>query len=181
MSEAQIASNTLPASAAPRICPACGGENAPDAVFCAHPPCHKALGDFKYVCEEMLAERRWHEMLAEKATAFIGKPQFVLVHALWFILWVAINTGAFAVIRAFDMYPFGLLGILLAAEAIFITGFVLISQNRQNAYADKRAELDYEVNVRTYREIARIDARLDQVLERMERLEASLRASHSGE
>jgi len=53
----------------------------------------------------------------------------------------------------FDPAPFGLPGIILAAEAVLIAGFVLITQNRQNAYADKRGELDYEVSVRTYREI----------------------------
>jgi uncharacterized membrane protein len=58
--------------------------------------------------------------------------------------------------RRFDDYPFSLLGILLAIEAIFVTGFLLITQNRQSQHADKRAELDYEVNVRTYREILEI-------------------------
>lgn len=61
-------------------------------------------------------------------------------------------------------------------EAIFITGFLLISQNRQNAHADKRAELDYEVNVRTYREIHEIDAMLRTVVDRLEKLEAAVRS-----
>ncbi len=158
---------------APVICPVCGGENAPDAVFCANPACHKALGEFKYVLEELKAEAHWHEVLAEKVTAFIGKPHFLAVHAVWFALWVAINTGAFAFIRRFDEYPFGLLGIILGAEAIFITGWVLISNNRQNAHADKRAELDYEVSVRNYRQISSIDTRLNEILQRLERLESA--------
>ena len=61
-------------------------------------------------------------------------------------------------------------------EAIFITGFLLIGQNRQNAHADKRAELDYEVNVRTYREIHEIDAMLRTVVDRLEKLEAAVRS-----
>jgi hypothetical protein len=60
-------------------------------------------------------------------------------------------------------------------EAIFITGFLLISNNRQSAHADKRAELDYEVNVRTYRHIHQIDTRLRAIGERLERLEADVR------
>jgi uncharacterized membrane protein len=158
---------------APLICPVCGGENAPDAVFCANPACHKALGEFKYVLEELREEAQWHELLAEKVTAFIGKPHFLAVHALWLALWVAINTGVFAFIRKFDEYPFGLLGLILAAEAIFITGWILISNNRQNAHADKRAELDYEVSVRNYRQIRHIDATLNTILERLERLESA--------
>src|SRR5438128_2842186 len=114
-------------------CPACGGSNPPDAVFCGNPACHKALGDFKYVLEELRSEARWHEVLAEKITAFIGKPHFLVVHGLWFALWVAINSGIFAFIRKFDEYPYGLLGIILAAEAVLITGVVLISNNRQSA------------------------------------------------
>jgi len=85
------------------------------------------------------------------------------VHAFWFAIWVAINTGVLALVRTFDSYPFGLLSIILAIEAIFITGFLLISQNRQNVHADKRAELDYEVNVRTYREIRQIKAMLQEL------------------
>src|SRR6185436_21157977 len=138
---------------------------------CGNPICGKALGEFRYVREELLAAARWYEKLADRVTAFVGKPHFLLVHVFWFALWVALNTGLVAVMAHFDEYPFGLLGIILAIEAIFITGFVLISQNRQNAHADKRAELDYEVNVRTYREIHEIDAMLRAIMERLERVE----------
>ena len=131
------------------ICPACGTENASDAVFCASTSCHKALGEFEYVHEVLKSETLWHEALAAKVSSFIGNPSFFVVHAFWFAIWVAINTGVLALVRVFDAYPFGLLSIILAIEAIFITGFLLISQNRQGVHADKRAELDYEVNVRT--------------------------------
>jgi len=159
-------------AATPQICPACGGENQPDAVFCDHPPCHKALGNFKYVTEELIAEAKWHEALAERTTAFIGKPHFLLAHGVWFFIWIALNTGLVMGVTHFDAYPFSLLGIILAAEAIFITGFLLVTQNRQNAHASKRAELDYEVNVRTYREIARIEGKLDALIERLSGFEA---------
>ncbi len=175
--EPQVARATSPAAArcdlsdvsadrapATLACPSCGDENPVQAVFCANPACHKALGEFRYVREELLEQTRWHETLAERATSFIGKPHFVVAHVLLFAAWVGVNTGLVALVRAFDVYPFGLLGILLAVEAIFITGFLLISQNRQNVHADKRAELDYEVNVRTYREIHEIKAMLQATL-----------------
>jgi len=151
------------------VCPACGGENRTDAVFCATAGCGKALGPFRYVREELRAEARWHETLADRVVAFVGHANFLVVHAAWFALWVAINTGAFAIVRRFDDYPYSLLGILLSIEAIFVTGFVLISQNRQGAHADKRAELDYEVNVRTYREIGDIREALRRLEERLDR------------
>jgi len=105
-------------------------------------------------------EARWHETLAERGTAFIGKPHFLVVHGIWFFIWIAINTGVIAVVHKFDDYPFGFWDHS-RAEAIIISGFVLISQNRQNAHSSKRAELDYEVSVRTYRDINGIEAKLD--------------------
>ena len=162
-----------------RICPACGGRNEVDAVFCANPACHKALGEFKYVREELLAGASWHETLAERATQFIGKPHFLVAHVFWMLLWIGVNTGLIAMIRRFDDYPFSLLGLMLTAEAIFITGFLLISQNRQNAHADKRAELDYEVSVRTYREVVKIEALMSSLSQRVERLEAGTAQSVS--
>lgn len=155
----------------PIICPVCNGENPPDAVFCGNPACCKALGEFRYVREELTAA--WHERMADRVAGFVGRPQFLAVHALWFLFWVAVNTGALAVVTRFDDYPFGLLGIILSIEAIFITGFLLISQNRQSTHADKRAELDYEVNVRTYREIHEIDTLLRAILARLDRLEGA--------
>jgi uncharacterized membrane protein len=160
-------------SAVTIACPVCGGENAPDAVFCANPACHKALGEMRYVLEELKKEAHWHETLAEKTVAFIGKPHFIIAHVAWFAVWAALNSGLFAFVRQFDEYPYVLLGIILAAEAIFLTGFILISSNRQAAHADKRAELDYEASVRTYRHIQAIDDRLERLLDRLESLEAA--------
>ena len=141
------------AATAPVICPACGGANNSDAVFCANPACRKALGPFDYVQEELAAEARWYERVADRAASLISRPHFLAVHTVWFALWLAVNTGLFALVGRFDDYPFSLLGFILSVESVFVTGFVLISQRRQRAHADKRAELDYEVGVRTYREI----------------------------
>jgi uncharacterized membrane protein len=152
-------------------CPACGGENSADAIFCANPECHKALGDFRYVTEEIKRETKPHQEIADRVTSFIGHPYFLVVHTLWFVLWVAINTGLFMIARQFDAYPFSLLGIVLSIEAIFITGFLLISQNRQSAHADKRAELDYEVNVRTFRDIQQIKSILSRLEDRINKVE----------
>ena len=161
-------------------CPVCGGNNPPEAIFCSNPVCHKALGEFKYVKEELLAEARWYEILADCIADLIAKPHFLAAHSLWFVLWIAINTGIIAIAQRFDEYPFGLLGIILSIEAIFITEFLLISNNRQSAHANKRAELDHEVNVRTYRLINKTDAVLRDMMERLEKLEAGVVADVSG-
>lgn len=135
------------------VCPACGGANDARAVFCANPACRKALGPFDYVQEELAAGARWYERVSDRAASLISRPHFLAVHSLWFAVWLAVNTGLFALVGRFDDYPYSLLSFILSIESVFITGFVLISQRRQRSYADKRAELDYEVGVRTYREI----------------------------
>ena len=156
-------------------CPRCGGENSADAVFCRNPDCRKALGNFPFAAEEIERDSKPHEKVADRVAAFIGNPYFIVIHALWFILWVAINTGLITMSARFDDYPFGLLGIILSIEAIFITGFLLISQNRQSSFAEKRSELDYEVNVRTFREIQSVKQLLGSMEQRIESIEESLR------
>lgn len=143
------------------ICPACGGYNPVDAVFCGNHACHKALGEFKYVLEELLASKTWIERLADRVTLFVSRPQFIFLHVVWFMVWILANEGYIGIVKGFDNYPYGLLGIILAIEAVLITGFLLISQHHQYNYSEKRAELDYEINIRSYRKLLEIEKRLD--------------------
>lgn len=172
--EAQEATPTAPAGAL-IVCPACGGINPPDAVFCGKATCHKALSDFPYVLEALRAEASWHHVLADHVTAVIVKPYFVGAHILWFAGWAALNTGVFGFVRIFDEYPFFLLVTILAIETLLITIFVLISNIRQSTHADTRAECDYEVNVRSYREITKMHAIMQGLIDRLEQLEAKER------
>lgn len=165
-----------PVATAQLSCPACGGANSSAAVFCANAACGKALGPFAYVLEELTADTRWYERLADRATDFISRPHFLVAHSLWFLLWLLLNTGLFAIVGKFDDYPYNLLGLILSVESIFITGFLLISQNRQNAHAAKRAELDYEVNVRTYREIDELKALAQTMQAQLAQVETTLRS-----
>lgn len=174
MSSESVVGAVTPDGPAPITCPRCGGENPADAVFCANPQCHKALGEMPFVLEELAMEARWHELLAERAAGFVGRPQFLLVHAAWFGLWIAINLGFLAFIRRFDEYPFGLLGTLLGIEAIFITGFLLINDRRQSVHEEKRAQLDYEVSVRNHRELHHLGEEVQRLREQLDRLEAAV-------
>ena len=101
------------------------------------------------------------ERLADWITAFAGSLRFVYLHTAWFGLWIIINLGLVAavvggLIQPFDPFPFGLLTMIVSLEAIFLSTFVMISQNRQAAIADHRAELDYQVNVQAEAEIAKL-------------------------
>lgn len=153
------------------ICPVCAGHNAADAVFCANPECRKALGEFDFADELVLAETSRLEKLAEAIATVAGRPHFVTAHVIWFTLWVIFNSGLIASVAVFDVYPYSLLGIILSIEATLITSFLLISNNRQSAYADKRAQMDYEVNVKTYRLISRLMDSIETLDNRLKNLE----------
>lgn len=150
------------------ICPECGGENPENAVFCnlycGDHYCHKALGEFRYVLEELESEKTKIHHLADEVSAFISHPYFILLYVVWFSTWILANEGYLGPIQHFDDFPFGLLSFILAIEAVFITGFLLISESKQANYSEKRAELDYEVNVRTYRKLLELEKRMEQLL-----------------
>lgn len=81
---------------------------------------------------------------------------------LAFGVWIAFNVGWFGG-KPFDPFPFSLLTLIVSLEAIFLSTFVLISQNRAGAVADKRAELDLQINLLAEHEITRLLALMDAV------------------
>jgi hypothetical protein len=85
---------------------------------------------------------------ADHVTAFAGSLNFVYLHAFWFGLWIVCNTGLFGRRLEFDRFPFGLLTMVVSLEAIFLSTFVMVSQNRQAARSDIRSQLDFETNLR---------------------------------
>ena len=89
------------------------------------------------------------DRIADTITTFAGSMQFVYLHSAWFVVWIALNLGILGASLAFDKFPFGLLTMIVSLEAIFLSTFVMISQNRQAARADIRAKLDFETNLRS--------------------------------
>ena len=89
---------------------------------------------------ETVSRRSFQERIADTITAFSGNMSFVYLHALWFGLWVLLNTDWLG-IRPFDRFPYSLLTMIVSLEAIFLSTFVLISQNRSGAETDRRADL----------------------------------------
>jgi len=151
------------------VCPGCGMPHPMDAIFCSG--CGKAVAELRYVREEFSQSLHRHEKIADTVTRFVGRPPYFVAHIVWFALWILVNSGLVAMIHRFDNPPFNLLALLLAIEAVFMTGFLLISQNREAAYESKRAELDYEINVRNYRQLQIIAERLERIEERLRTLE----------
>jgi uncharacterized membrane protein len=105
--------------------------------------------------------------LADAITRFTGSMGSVYVHMGLFGGWVVVNVGLVPGIRPFDPFPFVMLAALASVEAIFLTTFVLISQNRQAEMADKRAELDLQVGLLSEHEVTRLMQLVDAIAQRL--------------
>ena len=110
--------------------------------------------------------RTAEERLADAITDFSGRMHFVYFHIIWFGIWILINLGYFG-IQPFDPYPFGLLTMVVSLEAIFLATFVLISQNRLSAEADRRADLDLQIGLLAEHELTRAIKMLDAIQDKM--------------
>jgi len=93
--------------------------------------------------------------------------RFVVFHVVWFSTWIAINAEGVPGVPAFDPFPYSLLTMIVSLEAIFLSAFLLVSQNRMQELAEQRAELDLHVNLLAEREAT-------EVLRKLTRLEAAL-------
>ena len=85
-----------------------------------------------------------------------SRKRNVYLHAVWFIVWITINLRWIPGVKPFDPFPFGLLTMIVSLEAIFLSTFVLVSQNRMTVLADKRADLDLQINLLSEYEVTRI-------------------------
>ena len=111
-------------------------------------------------------KRTTEERIADAITDFSGRMYFVYFHIIWFGIWILLNLGYFG-IKPFDPYPFGLLTMVVSLEAIFLATFVLISQNRLSAEADKRADLDLQMDLLTEYELTRVIKMLDVIQDKL--------------
>ena len=106
------------------------------------------------------------QRVADWIAWFSGSMPFLALNTAWFLAWVFINTFNLG-IRQFDPYPFGLLTMIVSLEAIFLSIFVLISQNRQADKDRVRSNIDYEVNVKAEMEVAYLHEKTDRLHEKM--------------
>jgi len=110
--------------------------------------------------------RGLQERLADTITTFSGRMVFVYVHIIWFGLWILLNTGRLG-IPPFDPFPYGLLTMIVSLEAIFLSTFVLISQNRLSEEAEGRANLSLQIGMLTEHETTRILQMLDAIQDKL--------------
>jgi uncharacterized membrane protein len=147
--------------------------------------------------------RKVQDKAADAITAFTGSMTFVVIHLVIFGLWIIINLGWIPFIPKFDA-SFVILAMVASVEAIFLSTFVLITQNRMAAMADKRADLDVQISLLTEHELTRAitllraislklqlheaddpelselarDVQPEKVLDRIEQTESSIHTQH---
>lgn len=110
------------------------------------------------------------EKIADHVTRFTGSMLFVYIHLVLFGIWIIWNVGWFG-LKPFDP-SFVVLAMFASVEAIFLSTFVLISQNRMNVQADKRADLDLQVSLLTEHEVTRLITIISAMAKKMDIQEA---------
>ena len=118
------------------------------------------------VNEEMEEHSTPLQRVADWIAWFSGSMPFLMINGGWFIIWILLNTVHIG-ISQFDPYPFGLLTMIVSLEAIFLSCFVLVSQNRQAEKDRVRADIEYEVNVKAELEVTHLHEKTDRIYENM--------------
>ena len=116
--------------------------------------------------EKAAQERTALQCAADRIVAVAGRESTVAIHAICFALWITLNSGI-AGIRPFDPFPFVFLTMIVSLEAIFLTLFVLATQNRMTVDADRRAHLDLQVNLLSEQEMTLVLQMLREVCEHL--------------
>jgi CRP/FNR family cyclic AMP-dependent transcriptional regulator len=114
---------------------------------------------------------------ADWISDFSGSLPFLFIHCILFFMWIILNTGPLAhtILGGWDPFPYGLLTMVVSLEAIILSVFVLLSQNRQATRERVRNDIEYQVNLKAELEVAELHKKLASVhvdvLERLARLE----------
>jgi uncharacterized membrane protein len=113
--------------------------------------------------EEFLEQRSLSDRIADAMAGFTGSIVFAIWHALWFLGWVLINIGYLPGIPPFDPFPFVFLNMVVSLEAVLLSTFVLMKQNRMSWRADQRAHLNLQIDLLAEKENTKVLQLLQQV------------------
>lgn len=100
----------------------------------------------------LLDERARDDRIIDAISAFFGHKSFAYLNAVFFVAWVGLNLTS----KAFDPYPFQFLTLVVSLEAIFLSIFILITQNRQSALSERRSHIDLQLDLLGEQEITQI-------------------------
>jgi uncharacterized membrane protein len=111
------------------------------------------------------AGRAKSDPLADVIANFCGSMPFVWAHVIWFAGWVIINAAPG--ISHFDPFPFNFLTLIVSLEAIFLSTFILISQNHETRLSERRNHLDLQVNLLSEQENTKMLTILDRIAKKV--------------
>ena len=115
--------------------------------------------------EASKGERTRSDLVAETIAGFCGSMVFVWVHVVWFGVWLAINLVPG--IPNIDPFPFTFLTLVVSLEAIFLSTFILISQNHDTKISERRNHLDLQVNLLSEQENTQMIRMLRAIAEKL--------------
>ena len=151
------------APAAPEFTrPGSEGPPAPDLASVLH----RNIDALRARREREEAEATVEQRIAQKITDFAGSMAFVYLHLALVVGWVLVNTRLVPLIPAFDR-SFVILATVASVEAIFLSTFVLISQNRISGSSERRADLDLQINLLAEHEVTRLMSLVSAIAEKM--------------
>ena len=106
--------------------------------------------------QRALHQRGAADRLSDAISRATGSAPFALFHLLWFGVWFLLNSGVVPGVEPFDPFPFSFLTLVVSLEAIFLSVFVLMSQNQLTRQSEKRAHLDLQVDMLAEQELTAI-------------------------
>jgi uncharacterized membrane protein len=115
---------------------------------------------------EQEQRRAFQDRIAGLISRFAGSMAFVYLHLAILIVWVALNLGAIRAIPPWDP-SFVILAMVASVEAIFLSTFVLINQNRMAELSERRAELDLQISLLNEHETTRLIEMMSALTERL--------------
>jgi CRP/FNR family cyclic AMP-dependent transcriptional regulator len=115
------------------------------------------------VNQEIQDKRTPVQKAADWIAEFSGSIAFLVIHVVIFAVWILLNTNWAPGMPMFDPFPFGLLTMVVSLEAIILSVFVLLSQNRQATKDRIRGDVEYEVNLKAEMEVAHLHEKVDRL------------------
>jgi uncharacterized membrane protein len=114
-----------------------------------------------------LEKRTLSERAGDGVAALAGSLVFVMIHVLLVLTWILINVQGVSWIPRFDPYPFSLLGMIVSVEAVVLSSFILMRQNRMSKRAERRDHLNLQVDLISEKEITKLLQMVRAICERM--------------
>ena len=118
--------------------------------------------------EQRFRERRTPiDRIVDAIADFTGSLPFILIHLAGFVLWFLVNAGYVPPVPRFDPYPYTMLSTVVSCEAVLLSAFVLMKQNRMALRADERDHLHLQINLLAEKEVTKILQTLSTMCEHM--------------